>query len=261
MSNGQRECSQRIDKEFLSRCFDDHDLTFSFIRSSLFHHQLVHITPSPPFPWLNRADDRMGGRVKVFRGVLVLGGIAAADVAASKAHSQMDPAVLHFQTLLAAGGARLDVADLVEMDAGLLGHDHTSLRYSCTNWTAIAPSPTAEATRLTESDRTSPAANTPARLVSSRNGCRFPVQCGDCASDGPVMMKPLASRSISGGSQSVRGTAPIKLNTAGVSTVRFSPVLLLTISMELRWPSPFIRCTVELRSNSMLGVCSIRLAR
>src|SRR5438132_4697986 len=27
------------------------------------------------------------------------------------------------------------------------------------------------------------------------------------------------------------------------------PVLLLTISMELRWPSPFIRCTVELRSN------------
>ena len=35
---------------------------------------------------------------------------------------------------------------------------------------AIAPSPTAEATRLTEPDRTSPAANTPGRLVSSRNG-------------------------------------------------------------------------------------------
>jgi len=102
---------------------------------------------------------------------------------------------------------------------------------------------------------------TPARLVSSRNGCRLPVQCGDCASDGPVLMNPLPSRSISGGSQSVRGTAPMKLNTAGVSTVRFSPVLLLTISMELRWPSPFIRCTVELRSSSMLGVCSIRLAR
>src|SRR5437660_8421587 len=62
-------------------------------------------------------------------------------------------------------------------------------------------------------------------------------------------------------SQSVRGTAPMKLNTAGVSTVRFSPVLLLTISMDLRWPSPFMRCTVELRSSSMLGVCSIRLAR
>src|SRR5207302_1093404 len=92
-----------------------------------------------------------------------------------------------------------------------LGHDgHISLRYSCTNWIAIAPSPTAEATRLTESDRTSPAANTPARLVSSRNGCRLPVQCGDCASDGPVLMNPLSSRSISDGSQSVRGTAPMK---------------------------------------------------
>ena len=32
---------------------------------------------------------------------------------------------------------------------------------------AIAPSPTAEATRLTEPLRTSPAANTPGRLVSS----------------------------------------------------------------------------------------------
>ena len=32
--------------------------------------------------------------------------------------------------------------------------------------TATAPSPTAEATRFTESARTSPAANTPGRLVS-----------------------------------------------------------------------------------------------
>src|SRR5439155_1351469 len=203
--------------------------------SRLFNQQLIHITPSPTFPWFNRADDGMAGRVKVLRGVFVLRRIAAPDVATGEAHSQMDPAVLHFQTLFAAGGARLDVAGLVEMCAGWLGHDgHISLRYSCTNWTAIAPSPTAEATRLTESDRTSPAANTPARLVSSRNGCRLPVQCGDCASDGPVLMNPLPSRSISGGSQSVRGTAPMKLNTAGVSTVRFSPVLLLTISMELR---------------------------
>src|SRR5713101_7241477 len=202
--------------------------------SSLFHQQLIHVTPSPAFPWFNRADDGMAGRVKVLRGVFVLRGIAAADVPTGEAHSQMDPAVLHFQTLLAAGGARLDVADLVEMGAGLLGHDHTSLRYSCTNWTAIAPSPTAEATRLTESDRTSPAANTPGRLVSSRNGCRRAVQWEDPARAGPVRTKPLASRSISGGSQSVRGTAPMKLNTAGVLIVRFSPVLLLTSSTSPR---------------------------
>src|SRR3989442_1483207 len=36
--------------------------------------------------------------------------------------------------------------------------------------TAIAPSPTAEATRLAEPERTSPAANTPAWLVSRRTG-------------------------------------------------------------------------------------------
>ena len=36
--------------------------------------------------------------------------------------------------------------------------------------TAIAPSPTAEATRLIEPERTSPAANTPGRLVSSGSG-------------------------------------------------------------------------------------------
>ena len=49
---------------------------------------------------------------------------------------------------------------------------HIPFRCSWTNWTAIAPSPTAEVKRFTEPDRTSPAANTPGRLVSSRNGCR-----------------------------------------------------------------------------------------
>src|SRR3989442_5224416 len=99
----------------------------------------------------------------------------------------------------------------VQDDCGMIVRlSHISLRYSCTNWTAIAPSPTAEATRLTESDRTSPAANTPARLVSSRNGSRLPVQCGYSASDGPDTMKPLASHTIHRRSQQVRGTAPIR---------------------------------------------------
>jgi hypothetical protein len=38
----------------------------------------------------------------------------------------------------------------------------------CTNWTQIDPSPTADATRFTLFDRTSPTANTPGRLVSIR---------------------------------------------------------------------------------------------
>ena len=41
---------------------------------------------------------------------------------------------------------------------------------------AVAPSPTAEATRLTDRCRTSPAANTPGTLVSSSSGGRFSGQ-------------------------------------------------------------------------------------
>ena len=41
-------------------------------------------------------------------------------------------------------------------------------RLACTSWTAIAPSPTAVAHRFVEPERTSPAANTPGRLVSRR---------------------------------------------------------------------------------------------
>ncbi|MDQ3062226.1 MAG: hypothetical protein M3R14_05100 [Acidobacteriota bacterium] len=63
--------------------------------------------------------------------------------------------------------------------------EFNSLRYSWTNCTAIEPSPTAEATRLTESLRTSPAAKTPARLVSRKNGGLFCVHSfesdEDCA--------------------------------------------------------------------------------
>ncbi len=48
----------------------------------------------------------------------------------------------------------------------------TSLKYWWTNWTAIEPSPTAEAQRLIEPCRTSPATKMPGTLVSSRNGSR-----------------------------------------------------------------------------------------
>src|SRR5690606_12916510 len=49
---------------------------------------------------------------------------------------------------------------------------------ACTNCTAIEPSPTAEATRLTLPLRTSPAAKTPGMLVSSMNGGRDSPQQG-----------------------------------------------------------------------------------
>ena len=98
--------------------------------------------------------------------------------------------------------------------AGAFAVEFVCRKYSCTNCTTIEPSPTAEATCFTEPARTSPAANTPGRDVSNKNGCRCAVQCGDCLTPGPVHTNPCLSFSISAGNQSVCGTAPIKLNTA-----------------------------------------------
>ncbi len=52
-------------------------------------------------------------------------------------------------------------------------------RYWCTDRMLIPPSPTADATRLTEPSRTSPAANTPGMLVSSKRGGRGCRPSGD----------------------------------------------------------------------------------
>jgi hypothetical protein len=61
--------------------------------------------------------------MEMLRRVLVLRGIAATYVAADHAQSQVNPSVVHFQTLLAAVGMRLNVFDLVEMRTG---HDSAS---------------------------------------------------------------------------------------------------------------------------------------
>src|SRR5687767_5609188 len=92
---------------------------------------------------------------------------------------------------------------------------HIVARYRWTRYTDIAPSPTAEATRFMESSRTSPAAKTPGTLVSSVNGDRAWFHAvGERASRScPVMTNPLASRTTSLPSQSVRGEAPMKTNS------------------------------------------------
>jgi hypothetical protein len=53
------------------------------------------------------------GGVKVFGGVLILGRIAATDVAATQAQAQVDPFIAHLQALFAAVRMRFDVANLV----------------------------------------------------------------------------------------------------------------------------------------------------
>src|SRR4029077_7859326 len=76
---------------------------------------------------------------------------------------------------------------------------HVRSRYRCTSMTAIAPSPTAEATRLADSARTSPAAKTPGTLVSRWNGARsgiHPDGSGDSSEprSGPLTTNPRPSR-------------------------------------------------------------------
>src|SRR6202163_192118 len=93
----------------------------------------------------------------------------------------------------------------------------------------MPPSPTAAVQRFTEPERTSPAAKMPGRLVSSRPGGRFaPFHAGASATAVPVFTKPLLSRSISGGSQSEHGLAPIMEKMAGGSPVGRSGVFLFS---------------------------------
>jgi hypothetical protein len=88
---------------------------------------------------------------------------------------------------------------------------------------AIEPSPTAEATRLTERCLTSPAANTPGMLVSTSKGGRSRGHpWGNCPlrkRSWPVRMKPPSSRWISSGSQLVRGLAPMRTNRLVAGTI------------------------------------------
>jgi hypothetical protein len=82
------------------------------------------------FSRFERADDRMMGGVKVFRGVFVLGIITAADVAALHAHPQVDPRVAHREALLTTAGVRLQMTvDALKVSACRIfrfGHDRFS---------------------------------------------------------------------------------------------------------------------------------------
>ncbi len=73
----------------------------------------------------------------------------------------------------------------------------------------MAPSPTADATRLVEPFRTSPAANRPGRVVSSADrgeaGYRARILAAGIAAAGPVSTNPRSSRAASPRSQPVLG--------------------------------------------------------
>jgi hypothetical protein len=88
-------------------------------------------------------------------------------------------------------------------------------RTVCSSAPTTAPSPIAAPTRLTDPDRTSPAANTPGMLVSSDRGRSDPIDrpASDVSSD-PVKTKFLGSKATPLPlSQLVAGSAPIKRKT------------------------------------------------
>src|SRR5262249_41640154 len=102
-------------------------------------------------------------------------------------------------------------------DCGRIRSNHHSASTRWRNETAMEPSPTADATRLTLPHRTSPTANTPGREVSSRYGKRsrghFAAARSSGVKSGPVLINPFESRVIQPSSQAVLATAPVIRNT------------------------------------------------
>src|SRR5438270_1169004 len=84
-------------------------------KSRLLKHDLVDVAPAPVFSWLKRLDNRVIGRVEMLRRVLVLRGIAASDMPANQALTQVNPAIANFQTVLTAIRARCDLVYLIQM--------------------------------------------------------------------------------------------------------------------------------------------------
>jgi hypothetical protein len=68
------------------------------------HDDLVYVAPDPILPRLEGLDERVLRGVEVLGSVLVLGVVAAADVAAGQALAQVNPAVSHLEALLASLG-------------------------------------------------------------------------------------------------------------------------------------------------------------
>src|SRR5262249_26245687 len=115
-------------------------------------HHFVDIAPSPAFRRVITFYDGMLAAMEMLGGVLVLGRIAATDMAASPAQAQMQPHITALQAFLAAQRAGRDVADRVQMRAAVGRHSaalaaaRSCARKPCSAATTCAPSPTAAAT-------------------------------------------------------------------------------------------------------------------
>src|SRR5580692_5214517 len=113
------------------------------------------------------------------------------------------------------------------------------------------PSPTEEATRLTEPARTSPTAKIPGSEVAN----------GDASEPAPVITNPLSSSFTRPESHSVFGAAPTMMNSARVSTTRVAPVFAFRMVNASRCSAPCKALTSAPYSMVILGLASSRLER
>jgi hypothetical protein len=89
-----------------------------------FHEDLVYVAPDPILVRLEGPDERVLRGMEMPAGVLVLGAVATANVAADEALPEVHPRVTHLEALLAPFGARFDVVDLVQVRAFSPPHAH-----------------------------------------------------------------------------------------------------------------------------------------
>lgn len=76
---------------------------------------LVHIAPHPSLSRLDRAHERMLGSMIVLSCVPVRRGVAASNMAAFQAHSQMNPAVTRLNAILTKAHCRFCDLDCVQV--------------------------------------------------------------------------------------------------------------------------------------------------
>jgi hypothetical protein len=88
---------------------------------------LVDVAPSPRLAWFERPDDRVAGSTGVRASVPVRRGVAAPDMPAGKAQSQVEPGRADAQAVLAPlSSVRHDGADVCQMRIGWQGHSDNS---------------------------------------------------------------------------------------------------------------------------------------
>ena len=78
-------------------------------------HNLVDVAPAPVFTGLEGLDDGMAGCMEMPGCMLILRGVAAANVPADKALAQVYPGIANFQAIFAAISTRGNFSNLVEV--------------------------------------------------------------------------------------------------------------------------------------------------